>query len=132
LLEIFPVQFAVDSLEHIDYDLFVNRPNSNKKLNLLNVKVRQGNGCVTCFSSLGISSRMSIYKYLRSTGKSTVSAVVAQIGLTQPTISYHLNEMKNAGILKSERSGKEVYYMIDDECKVFHRDCVLKGVQFAN
>jgi DNA-binding transcriptional ArsR family regulator len=87
-------------------------------------------GCTTCFSSLGISSRMAIYKYLRLTGKSTVNGVVAQIGLTQPTISYHLNEMKNAGILKSERSGKEVYYMIDDECKIYHTDCVLKEVNF--
>lgn len=89
-------------------------------------------GCVVCFSALGIGSRMKIYRYLKEHGESTVSSIVGHIKLTQPTVSYHLNEMRNAGLLKSTRLGKSVYYMLDTECKIFHRDCVLKGVQFPS
>ena len=73
---------------------------------------------------------MNIYKYLRQHGKSTVSAIVDFIKLTQPTVSYHLAEMKNSGILDAERVGKEVYYKISDKCKIFQQDCVLKEVHF--
>lgn len=87
-------------------------------------------GCTVCFDSLGIGSRMSIYRFLKQNGSRSVSDIVDFVGLTQPTVSYHLNEMKLAGILKSERRGKAVYYMVNDECKVFHQACVLKDVKF--
>lgn len=102
------------------------------RLNATKSIQKPDSGCVICFNALGVDSRMSIYRFLKQTGKSTVSAVVAHIGLTQPTVSYHLNEMKNAGILLSERSGKEVYYMVNDQCKTYHKDCVLKSVNFPN
>jgi ArsR family transcriptional regulator len=73
---------------------------------------------------------MTIYKFLRQRGKAAVATIVEHVGLTQPTVSYHLNEMKNAGILESERDGKEIYYKISDTCKIFHQDCVLKEVKF--
>jgi DNA-binding transcriptional ArsR family regulator len=89
-------------------------------------------GCVFCFSSLGVGSRMKIYQYLKKKGKSTVSAIVKLIGLTQPTVSYHLNEMRSYGILKSQRVGKEVYYDISGDCAVYGKDCVLKEVNFPS
>ena len=59
---------------------------------------------------------MKIYKFLKKNGKSTVSAVVDVAKLTQPTVSYHLKEMKNAGLLKSSKIGKEVFYSVNEGC----------------
>lgn len=75
---------------------------------------------------------MEIYKFLREKGKKTVSEVVEVVGLTQPTVSYHLKSMKEAGILLSERAGKEVYYYVNEECPNSGHACVLKGVDFHN
>lgn len=124
---------AVDKRCHIDYYQCVNNQ-IDAKTNTTTTKLTDtsapNDGCVTCFNALGIGSRMSIYKFLKQHGKSTVSLIVSHIGLTQPTISYHLNEMKNAGILISQRAGKEVYYMINDACPIYKQDCVLKSVKF--
>jgi len=111
---------SVDSLGHIDYYLYV----------LSQMNKTTSDSCVTCFNALGVGSRMAIYKYLRQHDKVGVAAIVEHVGLTQPTVSYHLNEMKNSGILESTRDGKEVYYKISDTCKIFHQDCVLKEVKF--
>lgn len=72
--------------------------------------------CTKCFESLGVGSRMRIYKFLKKNGKSSVSAVVDVAKLTQPTVSYHLKEMKNAGLLNSSKVGKEVFYSVNEGC----------------
>ena len=59
---------------------------------------------------------MKIYKYLKETGKHTVSEIVEIAKLKQPTVSYHLNTMKEAGLLDSEKQGKKVYYFTNHEC----------------
>lgn len=79
--------------------------------------------CTKCLGILGIPSRMKIYSFLRKKGKKTVSDVVDVVNLTQPTVSYHLKEMKDAGLLHSEKVGKEVFYEIN-------KDCVLRKVKF--
>ena len=73
---------------------------------------------------------MRIYRFLRDSGENTVNTVVDLVGLTQPTVSYHLKEMKDCGILKSRKAGKEVYYSVDPECQVYMDECVLHKVEF--
>ena len=87
-------------------------------------------GCINCFNSLGVPSRMQIYKFLRKEGKGTVSSIVKEVGLKQPTISYHLKGMKEAGLLRSEKTGKEVFYSVNEACPVYVRQCALAGVKF--
>lgn len=86
--------------------------------------------CTKCFGSLGIDSRMKIYKFLKETGKSTVSDVVAIVGLTQPTVSYHLKAMKGAGLLVSSKKGKEVFYSVNDNCPSNSVGCILANLKF--
>jgi DNA-binding transcriptional ArsR family regulator len=86
--------------------------------------------CTKCFNTLGVSSRMRIYRFLRDKGEETVGAVVNIIKLTQPTVSYHLKEMKESGLLKSRKSGKEVYYSINPDCEMYEEECVLHKVLF--
>jgi ArsR family transcriptional regulator, arsenate/arsenite/antimonite-responsive transcriptional repressor len=86
--------------------------------------------CTKCFNTLGVSSRMKIYNLLRKKGRETVSGIVDVIKLTQPTISYHLKEMKDAGLLINQKVGKEVYYAINAKCPTSAANCVLKTAKF--
>lgn len=86
--------------------------------------------CSGCFRSLGIDARIVIYSYLRDRGESTVSTLVDLVNLTQPTVSYHLKDMKDLGLLSSRKAGKEVYYSANRGCSDSGCDCVLNVVKF--
>ena len=45
--------------------------------------------------------------------KLTVTEIVAQITVTQPTVSHHLKLLRDAGLVVSERRGKEIYYSLN-------------------
>lgn len=47
--------------------------------------------------------------------KITVSEIVAQLDISQPTVSHHLKILKYAGLVTAERSGKEIYYSLNQE-----------------
>ena len=88
--------------------------------------------CTDCFKSVSVPSRMAIYNYLNEFDEkeATVGEIVNQFGLTQPTISYHLQEMKNTGLLKSKKVGKEVFYSVNKVCPHFGQECVLYSLKF--
>ena len=65
---------------------------------------------------------MKIYMYLQDKKTASVSEIVSMSGLKQPTISYHLKEMEEQGLLASKKTGKEVYYQIGKGCE----NCILK------
>jgi ArsR family transcriptional regulator len=84
--------------------------------------------CSHCFKSLGIESRVKIYTFLREKGKSTVNDIVNVLDLTQPTVSYHLKEMKDAGLLTSDKQGKSVFYSVNCHCPETKKSCFLSMV----
>uniref|UniRef100_A0A7C4XT33 ArsR family transcriptional regulator n=1 Tax=candidate division WWE3 bacterium TaxID=2053526 RepID=A0A7C4XT33_UNCKA len=87
--------------------------------------------CVNCFKSVSVPSRMIIYNYLNFTKpEATVGDIVGKVNLTQPTVSYHLKEMKHAGLLKSKRVGKEVYYSVNHICPHHKQECILHNLKF--
>jgi ArsR family transcriptional regulator len=45
----------------------------------------------------------------------SVNDIVKKLDVAQPTVSHHLKILKNAGLVKSERRGKQVFYTIDQE-----------------
>jgi len=45
--------------------------------------------------------------------KLTVTEIVAQIDVTQPTVSHHLKVLRDAGLVLTERRGKEIYYTLN-------------------
>jgi len=102
---------------------------TTKFKNGLNTRVVR---CTHCFKSVSVPSRMAIYNHLNKTeGKeATVGEIVNHVGLTQPTISYHLQEMKNTGLLKSKKVGKEVFYSVNKVCPHFGQECVLYSLKF--
>lgn len=64
---------------------------------------------------LGHPARVAILQYLIKKDKCICGDLVLEIGLAQATISQHLKEMKNIGLLKGNIEGTKVCYCINPE-----------------
>jgi DNA-binding transcriptional ArsR family regulator len=62
---------------------------------------------------LGDVNRLRILHGL-ATGKKSVTALVDELGLSQPLVSHHLKELRRALLVNVERSGPFVYYELAD------------------
>jgi len=49
-----------------------------------------------------------------SNGKKPVSAIVEEMGLSQPLVSHHLKELKRSLLVTVERNGPFIYYELVD------------------
>ncbi|MCF6223376.1 MAG: metalloregulator ArsR/SmtB family transcription factor [Flavobacteriaceae bacterium] len=65
--------------------------------------------------AFGHPARVSILQYLFKTNVCICGDLVEEIGLAQPTISQHLKELKNLGLIKGNVEGTSVCYCIDLE-----------------
>ncbi len=45
----------------------------------------------------------------------SVNDIVEKLNVAQPTVSHHLKILKNAGLVRSERRGKQILYTIDQK-----------------
>lgn len=81
--------------------------------------------CVNCFKNLGVDSRVKIYAYLRLNAEKSVSDITNFIGLRQPTVSYHLQEMLKSGLLSKKSHGKSVLYSVNHDCPHDGHKCVV-------
>lgn len=59
-------------------------------------------------------ARLKIIHHLIESRTCIVNDLVDVIGLSQPTISQHLKELKSIGIIKGEIEGPRVCYCIND------------------
>ena len=57
----------------------------------------------------------------------SVTDIVEQMGVTQPTVSHHLKILRDAGLVKVERRGKEIYYTLNQE-RLAHSCCQIAKV----
>ncbi len=60
-------------------------------------------------------ARIAILEYISKQDSCICTDLVDEIGLAQPTISQHLNEIKKIGLLKGTFEGKNLCYCIDQE-----------------
>ncbi len=66
--------------------------------------------------ALGDPIRMQLVDVLRRhAGKVCVCELVPLFDLSQPTVSYHLKVLREAGIVGSERRGLWAYYFVNPE-----------------
>ena len=63
--------------------------------------------------ALGHPARIAILEHLVSINTCICGDLVDELGLAQATVSQHLKELKNAGIIKGNISGTSVCYCID-------------------
>lgn len=68
------------------------------------------------FRSLSDPARVRIVNLLaRSPSPVCVCELVTALGLSQPTVSYHLKRLHDAGLLKREQRAKRAYYSVSPE-----------------
>lgn len=63
--------------------------------------------------ALGHPARIAIVEHLIKINACYCGDIVEVLPLAQPTVSQHLKELKNAGIIKGEIEGNAVCYCID-------------------
>ncbi len=63
-----------------------------------------------------------------SRGERCVCELTDLIGVEMPTVSRHLSQLKNAGILEDEKRGSQVFYRLQVPCVLNFFKCV-KAVQ---
>lgn len=71
--------------------------------------------------ALGHPARIAILEYLLKSETCICGDIVNELPLAQATVSQHLKELKNAGIIKGSIEGTSICYCIDEE--------VLKNLQ---
>jgi ArsR family transcriptional regulator len=64
--------------------------------------------------ALGHPARIAIITYLLKVDACICGDIVNELPLAQPTVSQHLKELKNAGIIKGEIEGNRICYCIDE------------------
>lgn len=65
------------------------------------------------FTGLGDTMRLEIIFLLGEHERLNVGEIAAHFHLSRPAISHHLKVLKDARILKSQKSATEVYYWLD-------------------
>ncbi|WP_296384686.1 metalloregulator ArsR/SmtB family transcription factor [Winogradskyella sp.] len=65
--------------------------------------------------AFGHPARVAILQYLFKANSCICGDLVDEIGLAQPTISQHLKELKNIGLIKGNITGTSICYCIDKD-----------------
>ncbi len=73
------------------------------------------NQIATIAKALGHPARIAILEYLMTVDECICGDIVNELPLAQPTVSQHLKELKNAGIIKGNVEGNAICYCIDEK-----------------
>lgn len=65
--------------------------------------------------ALGHPARIAIIEYLLKVDTCICGDIVNELPLAQPTVSQHLKELKNAGLIKGDIEGNAICYCIDEK-----------------
>jgi predicted transcriptional regulator len=76
---------------------------------------RQQNELASMAKALAHPARIAILQEIIKAKTCICGDLVTEIGLSQPTISQHLRELKNVGIIQGNIEGTSVCYCINPE-----------------
>jgi DNA-binding transcriptional ArsR family regulator len=65
--------------------------------------------------AFGHPARVAIMEYLMKVDSCICGDIVNELPLAQPTVSQHLKELKNAGLIKGNIEGNSTCYCIDEK-----------------
>ena len=90
-----------------------------EKTKVMNVQKQLDKGKIhdvsTLFKALSDETRMKIAYSLTIEDELCVCDVAHIVGATTATTSHHLRHLKNLGLAKFRKEGKQVYYSLDDD-----------------
>jgi len=72
------------------------------------------NELATLTKALGHPARIAIIEYLLKVNTCICGDIVSELPLSQPTVSQHLKELKNAGLIKGNIEGNAICYCINE------------------
>lgn len=73
------------------------------------------NKVATMLKAFGHPARVAIMEYLMKIDTCICGDIVNELPLAQPTVSQHLKELKNAGLIKGSVEGNSICYCIDEK-----------------
>ena len=83
--------------------------------------------------ALAHPARIAIIQYLIKSQACICGEFVEELGLAQPTISQHLKELKQVGLIKGTIEGTSVCYCIDSKIwKLYKRELESFFVPYEN
>jgi ArsR family transcriptional regulator, arsenate/arsenite/antimonite-responsive transcriptional repressor len=70
------------------------------------------NDVVRALDALAQESRLAVFRLLVKRGPQgfTPGTVAEKLGIPAPTLSFHLKELQNAGLVSARREGRCLYY----------------------
>ena len=95
----------------------------------------QQNELANILKALAHPARVAIIDYLLTVDECICGDIVNELPLAQPTVSQHLKELKNAGIIKGSIEGKSICYCIDEKTIKIVReylDVILLSIKKTN
>jgi len=75
------------------------------------------------FKALAHPSRLMIIEALAN-GKHCVNELTEMIGADMSTVSRHLAQLRNVGLIRDEKQGLQVFYELRCHCVLKFLDCV--------
>jgi ArsR family transcriptional regulator len=87
------------------------------------------NDLVMIFKALSDETRLRIIKLLEK-GELCVCDITAALDMVQPKVSFHLNTLKGAGLIKDRKAGRWIHYSLEnsDMRKRFLLLTVMEGI----
>ena len=73
------------------------------------------NRIATSMKALAHPARVAIIEYLLKVDTCICGDIVNELPLAQPTVSQHLKELKNAGLIKGDIEGNSICYCINEK-----------------
>lgn len=82
----------------------------------LNRKFRESQKILTAFGN-EVRQRLLLLMIAENRKEIQAAEIAKRTDLTRPAVSHHMQILKDAGIVKSRKEGKCVYYSFDSSCK---------------
>jgi len=73
------------------------------------------NNIANIMKALGHPARIAILEFLLKSESCICGDIVNELPLAQPTISQHLKELKNAGLIKGNIEGNAICYCVNEK-----------------
>jgi DNA-binding transcriptional ArsR family regulator len=73
------------------------------------------NNIAILLKAMGHPARVAIIEYLTKVNTCICGDIVKELPLSQPTVSQHLKELKNAGLIKGNIEGNAICYCINEK-----------------
>lgn len=80
----------------------------------------------TFFKALCEPSRVGVLKRVMLLGRADVSAIAADLPQERSVVSRHLQTLQEAGILRTAKEGRQVFYEVDGPAIVLRLEAILQ------